>query len=260
MSLMRLIQVWALAMSAFCVWPVIETRGLASEQERIRIHVVDYPRPISVAVLQIEKHFSWAVTYEDTRYVHPSDIVDVTKEVRRDGNMSKRVLGMRNGNIDLTYTPRPGNTIETQVGEVLQELLTHSRAAGNTGDFRIDWVPGGYHVVPMAMKGRSGVMEPYTSPLDTRITLPYRQENGLEMMSRVAQAITIRSGVTVTPGIMPLSGLERARVAVDVQNDPARDVLWRALQSINPRLSWQLLCSVGERGSCAINIHAVPKK
>jgi hypothetical protein len=172
MSRTRIIQVSALAMSAFCLWPVMERRVRASEQEPIRIHVVDYPRPIAAAVLQIEKHFGWVVTYEDTRYVHPSDIVDVTEQVRRDGNMSKRVLGMRNGSIDLTYTPRPG-TIEAQVGEVLQEVLAHSNAAGNAGEFRIDWVPGGYHVVPVAMKGKSGATEPYASLLDTRITLPY---------------------------------------------------------------------------------------
>jgi hypothetical protein len=251
-------QVLALAMSAFSLWPMMQRRVRASEQAPIRILVVDYPRPISEAVIQVEKHFGWIVTYEDTRYVHPSDLVDVTEQVRRDGNTSKRVLGMRNGHIDLTCTPRPG-TIESQVGEVLREILAYSVAVGNTGEFRIHRVPGGYHVVPVASKGKSGVMEPDPSPLDARVTLPYREEDGLEMISRLAHAITTSSGRTVTPGTMPMSGLARTRVTVGSQNERARDVLWRALQSISPRLSWQLLCAVGERGECALNIHPVPK-
>ncbi len=60
--------------------------------------------------------------------------------------------------------------------------------------------------------------------------------------------------------MMPLNRLSRAQVAVDAQGDPARDVLWRALQSIGPDLSWQLLCGVGEKGECSINIHVVPTK
>ena len=259
MSLMRIIQASVLAMSASCMWSAMEGRVRAWDQEPIRIHV-DYPRPVAEAVRQIEKHFGWVVTYEDTRYVHSSDIVDITEQVRRDGNMTKRVLGMRAGSINLTYRPRPGTIVETQVGEALQQLVAHSRGVDNTGDFRIDWVPGGYHVVPVALKGESGVMEPYASPLETRITLPYQQEDGLEMMLRVAYAVTKTSGRAVNPGTMPMSGLGRAKVAVGAQNERARDVLWRALQSISPRLSWQLLCDVGEKGSCAINIYPVPKK
>lgn len=49
--------------------------------------------------------------------------------------------------------------------------------------------------------------------------------------------------------------LHGIRVTVDAQNEGARDVLWRGLQSINPGLSWQLLC--GQDGPCALNIHAI---
>jgi hypothetical protein len=253
-----MIQLSALAISTACLSSAIQSQAKASEQQALRIHVVDYPRPVSAAVLQIEKHFGWVVTYEDTPYVHPSQIVDITAQVRRDGQMSKRVFGMRRGSIDITYTPRQ-TTIDTQVGEAVQQVLLHSRAAGNIGEFSVDWVPGGYHVVPLAVKGKSGVTEPQLPLLDTRITLPYREEDGLEIIMRWAEAISTASGHRVHPGTMPMNRLARARVPVEAQNDRARDILWRALQSIGPDLSWQLLCDVGENGSCAINIHIVPK-
>lgn len=261
MSRTRIIPTLALTVSAIYLWSIMGVSVRGSGPKSLRIRVVDYPRPIAAALLQIEKHFHSVVTYEDTRYIHPSDIVDVTERFGRDrSDPAKRLLGMRGGSIDLTYTPRPGTATEAQVAEVLQAVLAHSRNAWNTGEFRIDWIPGGYHVVPVAMKGKNGAMEPYASPLDARITLTYRQENGLDLMLRLVRAIAAASGSTVTVGTMPMNRLERARVAVDAHNDPARDVLWRGLQSIGPDLSWQLLCDVGEQGLCALNIHAVPRK
>jgi hypothetical protein len=115
---MRIIQFWALAVSALFLWPATEKPVRASEQEPFRVHVADYPRPISEAVRQIEKHFGRVVTYDDTRYVHPDDIVDITAKVRRDGDLSKRVFVMRNGSIDVTYSAAPGTSVDKQVEEV----------------------------------------------------------------------------------------------------------------------------------------------
>jgi hypothetical protein len=164
---------------------------------------------------------------------------------------------MRNGNIDVTYSAPPGTSVERQVEELLDKVIAQSRAAGNTGDFRVERTSGAYHVVPVAMKGKSGVMEPYVSPLDTRITLPRREERAAEMMGRVSQAITSRSGVTVTEGF-PINLFVQRLVDVGAEDERARDVLSRALQSMNAGLSWQLLCEAGDTATCALNIHGVP--
>lgn len=231
----------------------------AGGQNLVHIQVVDFPRPVSAAVLQIERHFGWVVTYEDTRYVYPPDIVDITAEIRRDYTRSTRVFGRRKANLELAYTPRPGS-VESQTGEVLRALVARSNAAGTFGEFRVQHAHGGYHVVPVAIKGQHGRMEPYTSPLDTRITIMAEDENGLEFMLRLASIITAYSGSTVNPGTMPLNRFDRARVTINAQNDVARDVLWQVLQSIGSDLSWQLLCDVGEDASCAINVHPVARK
>lgn len=259
-----------LAMAMCGLHPTPETRLGASVQAQmpapqpkpkpkpkpVRIHVVDYPRPVAAAVRQIEQQFGRIVTYEDTSYVYAGDVVDVTEQVRRDGDMSKRVFGMRSGSIDFTHTPRRG-PIDGQVEEVLQEVLTRSTAAGNTGAFRILSVRGGHHVVPAARTGVNGLTEPDASPLETRITVPHREATGLEVMRLLAETITAHTGRPVTPGLMPINRLLQTHVAVEARNETARDVLWRVLQSIGPNLSWQLLCEVGEQGMCAINIHFV---
>ena len=137
------------ALSAGLVLIALHTAGFSQGQETVDISVGSTPRPVAAAVLQTEQHFGYVVTYEDVTYMHPGDIVDVTEQVRRDARSDSRVFGVRSGTIGLSVTPRPA-TIDAQVGEVLNEIIARSRAAGNTGDYRAERVDGGYHVIPIA--------------------------------------------------------------------------------------------------------------
>ena len=56
--------------------------------------------------------------------------------------------------------------------------------------------------------------------------------------------------------MFPTNLFLQRRVTAEARNEPARDVLWRVLQSIRPDLSWKLFCDIGESG-CALNIHIV---
>ncbi len=259
MSRARFIYVSALVAVALSVWPATERPAQGSQQQSIRIHVANRPRPVAEAVMQVEAATGVVVTYEDTRYVHPDDIVDITDRLAPDKHLSERIVAMRPGTIDVTYDPQAG-PIEPQVDGLLHRILAYSNAVGNTGRFRVDKVSGGYHVVPVAMRGRSGAMEPYASPLDTRITLPHQEGNAFEMISLLTQTVTTASGHRVGPGLIPMNWSARSRLTVEAQDERARDVLWRALRSANLNLSWQLLCEVGDDGLCALNIHGAQQK
>jgi hypothetical protein len=228
------------------------TSAGAPLQREIAIDVVNEPRPVGRAVLQIQKQLGYVVTYEDTVYRFPGDLVDVSKQVRRDGRQIP-VLSMRGGTIRFRHTPR-ASTLASQVEEVLGEIVARSRRAGNIGDFRVESAVNGYHVVPAQAKNRTGVEEPYESPLESRITMESRDESAFAMISRFIDAVSEASGQPLEAGVMP-PRLHSIPVSVDARNDKARDVLWRALQSINPALSWQLLCVPGD--PCALNVHVI---
>jgi hypothetical protein len=51
--------------------------------------------------------------------------------------------------------------------------------------------------------------------------------------------------------------LVRTRVTIGATKQPAREVLWGALQAIDPVLSWQLTCNVGDDAWCGISIHLI---
>lgn len=259
MSRSGISQVSALVAVALCVWPAMRRSVRGSEQQPIRIHVANRPRPVAEAVMQVEAATGVVVTYEDTRYVHPDDIVDITDRLAPDKHLSERIVAMRPGTIDVTYDPQPG-PIEPQVDGLLHRVLADSDAMGNTGRFRVEKVTGGYHVVPVAMRGTSGAMEPYASPLDTPFTLPHQEGNAFEMISLLTQTVTTASGHRVGPGLIPMNWSARSRLTVEAHHERARDVLWRALRSANLDLSWQLRCEVGDDGLCALNIHGVQEK
>lgn len=231
----------------------------AAAREAVRIRVTDFPRPVHAAVRQVEGHFGRPVTYEDTPYVYSGDIVDVTAQVSRSGDMSKRIWGRRPGNIDVSYVPRKAS-IDAQVEDVLRAVVEQASAADIAGDFSVRPVVGGFHVVPTARKGKNGVKEPFTSVLDARITIPETETDILEILALLGQAVSQVTGTLIAPGVVPVGGgFSRARATVVARDEPARDVLWRVLQSLSHELSWAVLCEVGEKSACFINIHPVRK-
>ena len=164
------------------------SRTDAQEPTEVRIGVVDYPRPLSEAVRQVEERFGRVVTYEDGSYMAPEDIVDVPEKVRSDGTMTRRRRAMRGDSINLVYTPTRAS-VDAQVGEALARLIAEWNRPAHSGRFRVEEVPGGYHVIPVARKGKSGNAEPYTSPLDATITIPSEERDGLEAITALAEAI-----------------------------------------------------------------------
>jgi hypothetical protein len=209
-------------------------------------------------VREIERRFGRIVTYEDTSYVHPKDLVDITEQVQRH-DTSKRVLVMRRGAIKMTFLP-PSEEVDEWLGELLADVVAASKAAGNTGEFKVTSRPGAFHIVPVARTGISGTTEPYTSPLDVPLTLAYRDESAGEFMGRFARGLSTATGRRVTPGTFPTNLFMQRRVALSAQDENARDLLWRALQAVRGDLSWRLLCDVGGNSLCAINIHPVMQR
>jgi hypothetical protein len=246
----------ATTISALCLGTMI---GAQTGPQPVRIHIVDHPRPVSEAARGVEKQFGYVVTYEDTRYVDPDDIVDITKQTSRDPSKTTGILGRKPGSLDVMLTPRAGldEGQEVKAGEVLHAVVEQANAEGMFGQFRVDRVPGAFHIVPVAIKGKTGVMEPYASPLDARITMARREERAFDAIRRLGDALTAASGITVQPGTMPTNLMIQRRVAAWAGDERARDVLLRVLRAVRPDLSWQLLCDVGERGFCALNIHIV---
>jgi hypothetical protein len=225
--------------------------------DQVRIDVVNEQLPIAEAAKQVERRFGRVVTYEGVVYVAPSDFVDSTDQVANINPRATNVRVLRGDSIRLAYVSRY-EALDDQAGEALTQLLAVWNGGNHSGKFRVERVAGGYHVIPVARRGLDETTEPYSSPLDTRITVPIADRDGAETIAVLAQAITDASGRSVHPGRLPINHLMRTRVTIGAEHQTAREVLWHALQAMDPALSWQLNCgTVGDSTTCSLNLHFV---
>jgi len=234
------------AAGAVCVAQTApQTAAAEAALDQVRIDVVDEMLPMAEAVKQVERRFGRVVTYEDVFHVAPTDVVDITDQVAKVNPQATHVLVPRRESIRLAYTSHYA-TLDDQAGEALGQLLAVWNGGDHSGKFRVERVAGGYHVIPVG-----------SSALDTRITVPTAERDGLETLTVLAHAVAEASGRRVGLARGPTNFLARTRVTIGATQQPAREVLWRAVQAIDPALSWQLTCGAGDDAWCFISIHVI---
>lgn len=220
----------ALVMSAF------PERLLGLQEPNRLVVAVDDPRPLAAAVTFLERRFGWTITYEDPRFEHTDDIEDVTAKVRRDGDLSKKVLVPRGGALSLTYE----SSERLSAVDVLNRLLESYSQAGYPGRFAVVEAAGMLHVVPVQTRDRNGAESRQDSILASVVSLDERDRTDVEMIQEVLRQVEIRSKQTVRIGSIPQALMHR-RSRAAANKEMARSVLVRALARDEQRFSWQLL-------------------
>src|SRR6185369_16243131 len=129
--------------SVSLVTVVALTLGVAakSEEELTRTSLsVNGARPVLMAAEMLEKEFGWIITYEDPPYVHETDLVDVTDEVRKDSQKFKpgqapRVLVPKGGELAFEFDIDPATEKPADPATVIQQLLDAYAFSGHPGIF-----------------------------------------------------------------------------------------------------------------------------
>jgi hypothetical protein len=241
-------------------------RGRDSQgASQIKLSVED-PRPVAEAILKLEAKHGWIITYEDPRYVHESEIADVTLKVRRDLDKYKpgeapRVFVPRGGVLEFTYDVVPNTNLPTDPARVVQKLLDAQAARGNGGRFRLETVGQIMHVIPTMIKNREGALVPQESVLDTIISLPAEDRTVYRKMESICAAIHRATGIPVVLGTIPDNWFSRERDQQGAKNQKARDVLVSTFESMDSgtNLSWQLFYGPGTK-RYSLNIHYAQKQ
>jgi hypothetical protein len=222
----------------------------AQEGERVSISV-DEGRPLAAVVRELERRFGWIVTYEDPAYLFAPEIKEVYN-VRRDGGPT---LLPRGGPFTFSYTLPPAGPTTSPQEALLGALLDQYHQTGYAGRFRLERTGPVYHIVPEMAKDESGVLRPYASILDRKISLPDEEVNGMELIESIVAAVH-ESGDERLRGSSALWGV---RVRIAAREESVRSVLLRMFASVPARLSWRLLCGPARgSGTCSLNIYQVP--
>lgn len=255
-----------LAVIGLFILMIATARGRSSQAaNKVKLSVED-PRPVAEAILKLEEKYGWVITYEDPRFVHDSEIVDVALQVRRDLDKYKPgevppVLVPRGGPLEFTYEVSPSTKLPSDPARVVQSLLDAQTANSHGGRFRLEKSGKIMHVIPTAVKNRAGRLVPQGSVLDMIISLPPGQRTVLQKLEIICAGIGWTTGIPVELGTIPDNWFSRHQDDRAVLGQKAREVLLDTFASMDhgTNLSWRLFYGPGTK-RYVLNIHLVSKR
>jgi hypothetical protein len=228
--------------------------GVASGQTTQTIAIND-PRPLGEAIIQLERAIRQPITYEDPAiYAYPGDYVDKTAEYG--GRAARRVLLPRGGPLKFTFNSSEPSGTRVQITALVKRLIqTFNKTYPDGAQFELRDTGGVYHVVPVVVRQRTGAIVSHVSPLDQPITVVAQDTDAMSAISAILAAVKAQQGSNMLVGNVPIAFLMRVKVSLASDNESARALLVRVLQTASPTLSWRLLC--GTEPGCYFNIHDV---
>lgn len=219
------------------------------------ILTVESSRPVAKAVEILIERYIAAITYEDPQYAYSGDMQDVASQVRRDVDKLgsapiPKVIVPRGGELAIRYPASAG------IATILQKLVGAGADAGVSPRFRFLQSKGMYHIVPAEAKGEDGGWSPQKSVLDYPISIPEVDRDAYDLLRSICIATGEAAGVRVLLGVGLGSGpvdqdtnaskageMTARPYRLGADNEPAREVLMRALTAIAPQhgnLTWLL--------------------
>jgi hypothetical protein len=228
-----------------------DTRALAQVGEQIATDAGD-ARPLATVVRELAHRLKSVVTYEDPPWDYAADFHDVTAEVRRDGDMSKKVFSPRGGRFE--FIP-PAAAVGPDAA--LRTLVNAYNRSGLDGEFDLLRTDEVYHVVPISAKDQLGSIRPYRSLLSRRVTVRAGPRPILEATSELVDSLNKQQGRKIGLATAPTNLLMRMSVEGGANNEDARTVLLRLIAASGRQLSWTLLCQPGAEKLCYLNLQLV---
>jgi hypothetical protein len=223
------------------------------------------PRPVAKVVEALEQKYGWPITYEDPPYVHPSDIVDVTRSVRRSPSRAPggllmpghRVLIPKGGSLSITTSSGDQAESAAAVRDYVEAAVNAYNASRGGEVFAVTQGDQLIHVLPRKVTGPSGTLEPVTPILDTAITIAPRERTAFALLEEICTAIAAGTTHEVVIGITPVNLLMNSRVSIVASNKAARSVLEELIQTLDAPLSWKVFYDPGLKWY-VVNINVVP--
>ena len=240
---------------------VVRGRGSQGMKE-VKLSVED-PRPVAKAIEILEAKYGWVITYEDPRYIHDSEVTDVTLKVRKDLDKYKpgeapKVLIPKGGKLEFSYDETFNTNLPGDPRLVVQKLLDAQAARSYGGKFRLENIGKVMHVIPVAIKNSDGVVTPQGSVLDTIISLPAGERTVEQKLESICAAVSRATKIPVELGAYPTNMFHQRRDQHGAVSQRARDILVNTFESMGNgiKLSWQLFYSASLK-TYLLNVHLV---
>ena len=234
----------------------------ASAQAVRRVSVTD-TRPLAEAHRELVEQTHSLVTFEDAYYEHKGELVDYRPEVHP--------LNPARNSPQTWFAPRRTLVFDYLAADaanpdvLFAKLLSHYHVQYfDSSEYRLVREGQWLHILPKAGKNAKGELIDRASRLDVRVTFPEAERTAEATIKLLVD--TINKTASPTTDILLGAGGEklfnRMKVETSAQNEIARHVLMRVLESTGLRVMWNLLCTfdstpdrrtgIGD-GACGLN-------
>jgi hypothetical protein len=236
---------------SWCAWAQQPASSAAQAEQIVSITL---SRPISRVVEEVARKCGVLLSYEDPIYEAPSDIEDVAAQVRRNYPLDRTPVWVPARRSFSFHVPDckggpSGFNAEAAIEPILSD---YARQYGVSFGFR----RAGSRLAIVPLKGRdhSGDLVEQTPVLDTVISVPEAETNGMAALEAILEDTSRQSGIKLEIGTVPLT-LIRDPVTFGATNIPARVALARLLDMIpeTKDFSWLSYFGPGEN-TFAVNL------
>ena len=206
--------------------------------------VVNDPRPVAEAVIQLMARHPVVITYEDPPYQYAGDLKDVTDEIRNpqapartDGRRTFVPVG---GQLEVRYSVSSSSNKPTDLRGTLESIVQYKAALPAGGRFRVEQSGSVFHVIGSQVRDATGQWVEHRSVLDVPITLKSGDRSGYKTVLEILDEVTAKTGVKFAVSAMSVQKMLVGGSAIEAENEPAREVMLRTLQGMSDRLTWLL--------------------
>ena len=240
-----------IAALASTAWLASFSPAVAGETYSVVLLVND-PRPMAQAVLALIRSYPVTITYEDPRYEYAGDLREIARRVDETAARQVRALVPAGGVFAATYDVADDTGEPVDIADAIQRIVAANNAARTGARFELRRSGDAFHVVPAAARDGAGRWIPQQSILDVPITFASEGRRGLlELIEGILKEVSAATGLEIVgrhaSGSYACGAPCAAHDRIEAANEPARDVLMRLLQSVNPRYTWVLYYGLPER-------------
>jgi hypothetical protein len=201
------------------------------------------PRPLAQAITALSEEYGWVIDFEDPPYYSNYDLVDDTDSKWRAAHPSAKGVTAIAGNEFQSQFPESQGTGTSVTDEerVLEKVTSDYNQSTNPGKFSVrNEGDGRFAVIGTDVNDETGQDQAISPILDTPISIPEETRDAYGTIETILDALTAKTNIKVSPGLVPGNALSRTQVSIGGQSVPARVLLLRTLSAVKVKLYWVL--------------------
>jgi hypothetical protein len=220
--------------------------------------IVDSARPLDSAAITLAEQFGMNISVEDPPYMFKDDVRDVTAEIARRANPSKRLLVPKGGLLRVEF-PVHANGYPEDTRGLIERLVQQSNGQFPFA-YRVEADGGLYTLVPTRTRDALGQSVRITPLLDRLVTIAPGTRTVAETAKLMAESLSAQTGLRVSCCQAVVAGIPwgMMNATFEARDEPARSVLKRlitvSLQGHENHYYWLERCDPLPSSWCFINL------